>query len=316
MELNKIRIPSLNKIFFKKRKSVGIELDSNYARVSILGRNGENLEFLVTPFEVELIGDNEQDGIILSQEFKRRGIDVKTANFSIPTSTVLVKNLSIPKVSEKDMIDAIQWNIREDLASLKSETVYDYFVICEDEDLCDVIVVIAKKEQIDRVLKVAESANVEVDIIEPSAIALLNLAFLQKEKADNLKKEKNICLIHLDKNDSYLLFSNKNTVIIQPITIDLNIYEKLDADAKEQEVIRLINEINYFFLTLQEPKVIYISGLFAKYPEIRAYAQLKFNARFILKDINPLQSLNIRHNNNLPIQIYNTSVSLAYRGLE
>jgi type IV pilus assembly protein PilM len=103
---------------------------------------------------------------------------------------------------------------------------------------------------------------------------------------------------------------------MQPIAINLDIYETLDPDAKEREVIRLIEEINYFFLTLQEPKIIYNSGLFAKYPEIRAYTQLKFSTRFILEDLNPLSSLNIKHDSNLPIQIYNTSISLACRGLE
>jgi type IV pilus assembly protein PilM len=193
MELNRNKIPSLSKIltFSKKRKiSAGIELDSNYARVSVLEKNGKDLVFSAMPFEIELIGDNEQDGIILMQELKRRGLDIKTANFSIPTSTVLIRNLSIPKVSEKELIDAIQWNIKEDIESLKTETVYDYSVIYEDKGFYDIIVVIAKREQIDRVLKVAENAKIEADIIEPSATALLNLALLQKEKTNNLKEEK------------------------------------------------------------------------------------------------------------------------------
>jgi len=130
-----------------------------------------------------------------------------------------------------------------------------------------------------------------------------------------MKEEKNICLIHLDKNDSYLLFSNNN-VIIQPIDMNFKLYEMLDPDAKEQEAMRLINEINYFFLTLQEPKIIYTSGLFVKYPEIKAYTQLKFSTRFILEDIDPVLSLNIKYSGNFPIQIYNTSISLAYRGIE
>jgi len=142
--------------------------------------------------------------------------------------------------------------------------------------------------------------------------AVLYLIDLSREFGE---EEKNICLIHLDKNDSYLLFSNNN-VIIQPIEMNFKLYEMLDPDAKEQEVMRLINEINYFFLTLQEPKIIYTSGLFVKYPEIKAYTQLKFSTRFILEDIDSVLSLNIKYSGNFPIQIYNTSISLAYRGLE
>ncbi|HBT98609.1 MAG TPA: pilus assembly protein PilM [Sulfurihydrogenibium sp.] len=318
MKLDKIKLPSLDRflpISKKNKVFTGIELDTDYARVSILEKDGEDLIFSIMPFEIQLTGDNEQDGFILRQELERRGLNVKIANFSIPVSAVLIKNLKLPKVSEKEMIDAIEWNIKEDIENLKAETVYDYSIIHEDKDFYDIVVVIAKNKQINRVLEVAENAKIEVDIIEPSAMALLNLAFLQKEKVDKNKEEKNICLIHLDKNDSYLLFSNNN-VIIQPIEMNFKLYEMLDPDAKEQEVMRLINEINYFFLTLQEPKIIYTSGLFVKYPEIKAYTQLKFSTRFILEDIDSVLSLNIKYSGNFPIQIYNTSISLAYRGLE
>jgi hypothetical protein len=318
MKLNKIKLPSLDRIlpFSKKNKLfTGIELDTDYARVAILEKDGEDLIFSIMPFEIHLTGDNEQDGLILRQELERRGLNVKIANFSIPVSSVLIKNLKLPKVGEKEMNDAIEWNIKEDIENLRTKTIYDYSIINEDKDFYDIVVVIAKIEQIERVLEVAKNAKIEVDIIEPSATALLNLAFLQKEKIDRFKEEKNICLIHLDKNDSYLLFSNNN-VIIQPIDMNFKLYEMLDPDAKEQEVTRLINEINYFFLTLQEPKIIYTSGLFVKYPEIKAYIQLKFSTRFILEDIDPALSLNIKYSGNFPIQIYNTSISLAYRGIE
>jgi type IV pilus assembly protein PilM len=318
MKLSRIKLPSLDRILpFSKRNKLftGIELDTDYARVAVLEKDNEDLIFSIMPFEIQLTGDNEQDGLILRQEIERRGLNVKVANFSIPVSAVLIKNLKLPKVSEKEMIDAIEWNIREDIENLKVETVYDYSIINEDKDFYDIVVVITKINQINRVLEVAENAKIKVDIIEPSATALLNLAFLQKEKVEKNKEEKNICLIHLDKNDSYLLFSNNN-IIIQPIEMNFKLYELLDPDAKEQEVTRLINEINYFFYTLQEPKIVYTSGLFVKYPEIKAYTQLKFSTRFVLEDMDPVLSLDIKYNGNFPIQIYNTSISLAHRGLE
>ena len=62
----------------------GIELDTDYARVSILEKDGEDLIFSIMPFELQLTGDNDRDGLILRQELERRGLNVKVANFSIP----------------------------------------------------------------------------------------------------------------------------------------------------------------------------------------------------------------------------------------
>jgi len=92
---------------------IGIELDTDHARVSILEKDGEDLIFLIMPFEIQLTGDNDQDGLILRQELERRGLNIKIANFSIPASTVLIKNLKLLKVSEKEMIDAIEETIKK-----------------------------------------------------------------------------------------------------------------------------------------------------------------------------------------------------------
>jgi type IV pilus assembly protein PilM len=92
----------------------------------------------------------------------------------------------------------------------------------------------------------------------------------------------------------------------------------MEADDKEEAVNKLINEIDYFFLTINEPRVIYVSGLAAKYPEIEAYMQLKFAARFTLIDLTPKNAinLNIETENSKLLSEYNIPFSLAYRRFE
>lgn len=311
--LSNISLPFLSK---KTKYYAGIEIDYDFARVSVLEKDEEDrVVFSLMPFEFEIIGDNQQDGLILKEEIEKRGLEIKNANFSIPSSSLLFKNLKLPLLSEKEIKDAIEWNIKEDIENLKSETIYDYSILSKEENFFNILVVIAKKQQIQRILEISEEAKINVGTIEPSSISLLNMAQMQKNKVSKNKEEKNICVIHLDKNDSFMIFYNDTTLILQPIDFNSEVYKNLDPDEKEQEVIRLINEINYFFLTIQEPKIIYSSGFFAKYPEIKAYMQLKFSTRFILEDLDPVIAFDIAYKGSFPISIFNTSISLAYRGM-
>ena len=314
----KLNMPTLKLPSFNLRKSnklySGIEVDTDYIRVGILKKEDEIIEIPIMPFEFEVTGDNTQDGKILKDELERRGLKIKSACFSIPMSSVLYKTLNLPKVSEKELIDAIEWNIKEDIENFKTETHYDWDIISSDNEFLNILVVITKKEAVERIIEISEISGISVDAIDTVGTSLLNLALMQKEKIEKNREEKNICVIHLDKNDSFMIFSNNN-LVLQPLDFNPAMYENYDPDEKEQEIIRLMNEINYFFLTINEPKIIYTSGFFAKYPEIKAYMQLKFSTRFILEDLDPVLALNINYQGSYPLGIYNNVISLAYRGM-
>lgn len=313
----KLKIPSLKfpSIGKQEKITIGIEVDYDFCRVSAISREDSVLSLPFMPFEFDILEDEDQSGLILKDELNRRSINIKTANFSVPISSTLYKNIRLPKASEKELKEAIEWNIKEDIENLKTSTIFDYAVLSEEEDFLNIVVVITKLDAVNRILAIAESAGIEPDIIDSVGTSLVNMALLQKTKIESHREEKNICVVHIDRNDSFILFS-KDNIVLQPLDFDVKKYELLSADDKEQEVVKLINEINYFFLTINEPKIIYTSGYFVKFPEIKAYMQLKFSSRFILEDLDPLVALDIKYNGSFPLQLYNTSLFLAYRGIE
>jgi len=292
------------------KEILGIELDIDYARIALLEKEGDNLKLNIIPFEINNL--NENSGILIKENLEKREIKAKDAVFSLPISATLYKNIKLPNVSEKEIKDAIEWNIREDIKSLKSRTYYDYDILNEEDGYLNIVVIIAKMEDLERVENVATEAGLNLEIIDSAAISLLNLALLQRDKY--YPQEKNLCVLHIDENESNLLFSNNN-LIIQPLDFNIKHYKNLSPDEKEEEVLRLINEINYFFLTITEPKIIFVSGLVGKYIEIREYMQFKFGQRFTVVDLDPKLSLNIKISEEIPIMVYNIPISLAYRGL-
>lgn len=314
-KLTKITIPSFGKLGGRQRSSIAIEIDEDICKVSALSLNKGSLEIPVLPFEFEITGDDEQIGKFLKEELNRRGLtNVNSANFSIPLSATLYKNIKLPKTSYKEIKDAVEWQIRDDIENLRTSTVFDYAVISEENNTINVLVVITKLSVIESIFTIAESAGITPNIIDSKGDSLINTVLLQKEKVEAYKEESNICVIHLDRNESYLIFYKEN-VVLQPLDFDIKRYESLTPDEKEQEIIKLIEEINYFFLTISEPKIIYISGYTPQYPEIKAYSQLRLGSRFILEDIDPVLALNLRYSSSFPFQIYASTLFLAYRGL-
>jgi len=312
--LEKIKSP-VTGILQREKTSLGIQLDKGFARVAVLEREMGKYHIPIMPFEVSLVENKEQAGMLIREELDKRGINVKSAVVSVPTASTLFKTIKIPKMTPKEIEEAVEWNIREDIKSLKGTTVYDYDIINEEGEELSIIVVISKIEDIENIREIMKYAGVEPEIIDSEGIALINLAEAEKNNNPELKEESNICIIHLDINDSYLIFFHEN-VIVQSLNFDSKRYEELEPDDKEKAIDRLINEINYFFLTINEPKVIYTSGFFAKYPEIQAYMQLKFSTRFTLVELDPVRALNIEFESQLPLSVYNIPFGLAYRRIE
>lgn len=316
LNINKPGLPKLPNLFKKKNKfSAGIEVDTDFCRVAILEDTQEGIIPALIPFEFEIpSSDDLQAGLILKDEMNRRGIELKNAAFCIPTSMVLYKTVTLPKAEEKELIEAVDWNIQEDIKDIRQNIVYDFVVLSDSKDTVNVIVSIVKKDIVNRILSISEAANLNVDFIDSSATALLNIALVQKDKVEAFKSESNICIVHIDKHDSYILFSNNN-IIIQPVDFKITDYDLMSPDEKESSIIRLVNEINYFFLTITEPRIIYTSGYFFTHPEIKAYMQLKFGHRFSLEDLDCIISFDINYSGNYPIQLYNSCIAVAYRGL-
>lgn len=313
LKMPKVALPTFS-LRKKQNVAVGIEVDFDFCRVSLLQRDGDSIVLPVMPFEFEVLEDEEQSGLILKEEITRRGLNIKYANFSVPISATLFKNIKLPKASDKELKEAVEWHIKEDVENIKASTVYDYSILSEEDGFLNIVAVITKSDVVNRIIQIAENAGIEPDVIDSVGTSLINLALLQKEKVESHREEKNICLIHLDRNDSFMLFS-KDNIVLQPLDFDIKRYEILSPDDKEQEVARLINEINYFFLTISEPRIIYTSGFFVKFPEIKAYMQLRFGSRFILEDIDPVVALDVNYSGTFPLQVYNASLFMAYRGI-
>ena len=301
--------------FSKKKISLGVQYSEQFLKLAFVEQKGQDIILPAIPFQINIpTTDAEEAGSLLKEEIEKRNINANSIVVGLPLGSVLFRTIQLPKAEKKELEDAIEYNIREDLKSIKGSTIYDYSVLFEDEEgILNILVVIAHRDHIEKIYQLLKTADLEPDIIDTQPTALVNLALLLQEKEE--EKEENICIVHVDDDESYIVFFHKS-LIVQNLNFNSIKYESLSADEKENAVEGLINEINYFFLTIHEPKTIYLSGNTFKFPEIKAYSQLKFGTRFNLEDLDPAKALGIKYEGNTPLGIYNIPLSLAYRAFE
>lgn len=306
------QLPKLS-IFSKEKFVLGLQVSKSYLRLALLQKKGNSYTLPIIPFEIALPDNIEEAGNLLKIELLKRDISNISVVAGLSPSSLFFKTIKIPKVKEDELIDAIEWNIREDINTIQGDTFYDFNVISENEGILDILVVIAKLSDINKIRQICEFADISLDIIDAEPVSLINLANFYLTHLAKERRKENICIIHLDKYESYLSFAHEN-IVVQSLNFDSIKYESMAPEDKEFAVENLVNEINYFFLTIHESRTIFMSGDSFKFPEIKAYMQLKFENRFDLKDLDPVNVLNLDYSGNLPLGVYNVPISLAFRG--
>jgi len=297
----------------RSKEILGIQYSETLFKVVAIKKEKNKISISEFPFEV-MIPEETPPGVAIKEALLSRSIKTKECVFSIPISYTLIKNIKLPSMPQKEIREAVEWNIREDLKAIKGETYFDFDIISEDDGFLNIVVVIAKLSDIEKLISIANDANLNLKIIDSSAIGLINLTLKQKEKIGDEEKE-NFCVIHIDKDESFLSFL-QNGITVQTLDFNIKSYPNYDLTQKEEAVSKLINEINYFFLTVNEPKQIYLSGYFTEFPEIKTVLDDKFSDKFQIINLDPAIALDMAYLADEYKGPYNIPFSAALRGLE
>ncbi len=304
----------LSNIFRKTKLLAGVQLEQSLIRILVIDK--ENYTTYSQPIEYYL-SEDEKDEIpeILKRELLGLNINEPVdAVIGLPVSVSLIKNLKLPKMDKKDLLEAIEWNIKEEMQTIQGETTYDFDIIGEENDMYNIIVVVVKKADIEKLEEIEKSTGIRILHIDSNPISLINIAMLQKEKKGFTGEENNItCALYIDDEISYIIYY-QNSLLSEKLSFKLKDFKTFEES--EPELTKLVNEINYFFLTVNEPSVIYLAGSILEYPDIKEYIQSKFIGKFAFIDIDPPEILGINYAGDKHPGVYAIPFGLIYRGME
>ena len=157
---------------------MGIEWCNSYLKLVSLKKNGgdyklHKLEQLAIPqFETE-----ESSKILaqwVAQNFPK---DSKiSAYITIPESSVFLKEIEVPEAKEKELSEAVFWEVVSVASMPADQIVVQWRKISQAGNLVRVAAIAAKDEAVDYLLSVVKGAGLKVLGIEPSSLAFARLS--------------------------------------------------------------------------------------------------------------------------------------------
>jgi type IV pilus assembly protein PilM len=191
-------------MFFGGKGTIGLDIGSGYLKLVQLKdtKGGYELElFDMLPLPPELIVDGSIiDSLRLVDSLKElaRKARIKTKDVTISIaghSSVIVKRVSLPDMSEDELYESIKFEAEQYIPFDIDDVNLDFQILGPKEEpgQMDVILVAIKKDIINEYLSVVKEAGFNCQIVDVNSFALENIYEINYE----IEPEKNVALVNI-----------------------------------------------------------------------------------------------------------------------
>jgi type IV pilus assembly protein PilM len=170
---------------FEGKHLVGVDIGTSTVKVLQVRSSGKGIHLLkygVEPLPPQSIVDGHvmNSGAVvdaLRKIFRDLRIGQKEIALSISGNSVIIKKLNLPLMKRDEIEEQIQWEAEQHIPFDISEVEIDYNVIWQNPDLgqMDVLLVAAKKDEIQDLVDVAREAKLRPLVVDIDAFALQNV---------------------------------------------------------------------------------------------------------------------------------------------
>jgi type IV pilus assembly protein PilM len=192
---------------FGRRGSIGLDIGSAYLKVVQFKdiKDGYELElFDMLPLPPELIVDGSIiDSLRLLDSLKEliRKAKIKTKDAAISVaghSSVIVKRVSLPEMSEEELSESIKFEAEQYIPFDIEDVTLDFQILGPKEEpgQMDVIIVAVKKDIVNEYLSVVKEAGLNPIIVDVNSFSLENIYEINYE----IEPDKNIAIVNIGAN--------------------------------------------------------------------------------------------------------------------
>lgn len=247
------------KIIGINEDSVGLSITDDRVRVVYLenGRiRGYNSIYLPdgSVNDGEILNKNELFKSIEKafSESRPRRIKNKRVRIALSESKSFLRLISMPNMDEKEISEAIKWEIEANIPLALDQVYYDWQLVDnifnEGQDEVKVLVLAAAKRIVDQHIEVLEEFGLEVIGIESETTALIRSLL-----SENIPDGRTSMIINIDKNKTSFIFAVKNipcfasSIPVSEKNIINAIAKKFNISDQKAEEIERNDGIGSFF---------------------------------------------------------------------
>lgn len=171
-------------MIFGEKNLVGVDIGSYAIKVAHLKKVGKKyklVNFGIENLPPQTIVDNEiistaSVANTLQTLFKKLNIRQKEIALSISGHSVIIKRITEPMMKDEELEEQIRWEAEQQIPFDIAEVEIDYQVLQKkfDQGQIEVLLVAAKKDEINNYLQIAYESNLKPTIIDVDAFALQN----------------------------------------------------------------------------------------------------------------------------------------------
>ncbi len=207
MSLNRKKSPGISS---KPFRQIGLNIGrSNLVGCEVLHRGGSIILERCARTEIQ---PNEQLSVQIKQFCEAIGFHSKRVNISLKGQGIVMRFLDFPRMSEKDFRSSIQYEAEKYLPFNISEVVMDHYILnagSEQDKTMRVILVAAKKTEVEKAISSVKAAGLEINAIDIDILCCVNaLEFNHSEI-----KEHVVGVLDLGAQDTTLCVVNHGLVV-------------------------------------------------------------------------------------------------------
>jgi type IV pilus assembly protein PilM len=177
----------------KSGTSIGLDIGFHNIKVVELVRSKKG--FTITKFAIReipsaILQQKDRAGLLgnmIKKMFSDANIKSSSVYLSITGHNVIIRNASLPKMPEEELINAAKWNAKEEVLFDLDKAVVDNYVMGETDNegamFVDLLSVIVRGDVVDFIVNIAKSAG-----LSPEGVTVVPIALWDYDQALNSQK--------------------------------------------------------------------------------------------------------------------------------
>ena len=253
----------------KKKRLIGLDIGSNSIKMAEVFPSGKRFQLVRIGYVPLPLGDLSPEIISPYVKTMLNDINVKNrdATVGIGGSALIIKKISIPRTTGRDIEEQIKWEAEQYIPFSPSQVSLTFEVLqnASSEGTMDVLLVAAQKNALKSHWEIVKNANINCSIIDANSFAVAN-CFNFNYPDDG---GKNLVLVNIGANITNLVVIQMGEVIFcRDLAIGGNMYTnglhkqlgisleeaealKIEVSLQQdhpQEVLKVLNEVTDSFV--------------------------------------------------------------------